>query len=72
MEVSVDDDTGDEHFGQVWDYRHDPDGICFGVTCNKEAIENSNRIDDEWETKRGTRMDQLGYMIQPNKEMKCL
>ena len=30
LEVFLDEDTGEERLGGVWDYRDDPEGMCFG------------------------------------------
>ena len=34
LEVTIDDDTGEEHISSIWDYRHDPEGMLYG----KESI----------------------------------
>ncbi len=31
LEVVIDDDTGNESFGGVWNYREDPEGISYGI-----------------------------------------
>ena len=41
LEVIIDDDTGEEKLGGVWDYRDDPEGMFFGAgVINDEKIIN--------------------------------
>lgn len=64
LEVVGDDETGEiTGFGQVWDYRDDPEGMTFapGVIDGKKA----QRIERERSKLAVTRHDLLGFEIQP-------
>ena len=67
LEVMIDEETGDEVFGKVWDYRDDPEGIVFNDEFthlnDKRAI--AQRIAFERNKKSATRKELLGYTIQP-------
>lgn len=62
LEVLIDDD-GTERFGQVWDYRDDPEGMRFadGVIDSTMA----DRVDGEWREKAQSRDRLLGWAVQP-------
>ncbi len=62
IEVIVEDD-GTERFGRVWDCRDDPEGIIFGpgMIDRTKAL----RIEREKQNKSISRIDKLGYHIQP-------
>lgn len=62
LEVKVEKD-GSESFGEVWDYRDDPEGMIYGsgmIDGNK-----AQRIRTEQEAKCNSRIKLLGYDIQP-------
>lgn len=63
LEVIVDEDTGEEHFGGVWDYRDDLEGIRFakGAGSRKKAL----AIRGEMDKAKSNRIQTLGYFIQP-------
>jgi hypothetical protein len=63
LEVVVEDD-GSEYLGGVWDYRDDPEGMCFG-DFNEGCVANAERIRDEFNAKAMTRKTSLGYVVQP-------
>lgn len=65
IEVNRDFD-GNEHFGGVWDYRDDPEGMIFGPGMINP--EHAKRIEDEYLAKRGVRRDRFGSDIQPVEE----
>lgn len=52
-------------FGEVWDYRHDPEGMVFadGVIDPEKA----DRIQKEFRHRANARVQRLGYQIQPPK-----
>jgi len=61
LEIVVDDETGTESLGGIWDYRDDPEGIRYDeVDAQKaEKIEVLQRV------RAGIRYAALGYVIQP-------
>lgn len=54
-------------FGDIWDYRDDPEGIIFGdeVSRDEEFKQKAETIDKMLEEKRATREKNLGWHIQP-------
>jgi hypothetical protein len=62
LEVVVDDD-GTERLGGVWDYRDDPEGIYYAG--DMPDAEKAERIRDEQDKHHATRLDALGYIMQP-------
>lgn len=62
LEVVIDKD-GSERFGEVWDSRDDPEGFIYGPGIID--TEKANRISHERITMHTTRLDSLGYTIQP-------
>lgn len=64
LEVNVDEKTGEETLGGIWDYREDPEGIYFdgGYGLDREKCE---RVAQEQIAKSLTRWKALGYLIQP-------
>lgn len=63
LEVSINKEDGTVTFGEVWDYRDDPDGMRFadGMIDGEKA----KRIERERSKLAVTRYDILGYEIQP-------
>jgi len=61
LEVVVEDD-GTERLGSVWDYRDDPEGIYFE---RHDLAEKAKRIADMESARVQSRMDALGYFVQP-------
>lgn len=62
IEVVVAED-GSESFGEVWDYRDDPEGMVFGPGLIDPV--KAERIEWEGKLKGFTRALRLGYIIQP-------
>jgi len=64
MEVVLDDETGEERFGGVWDLRDRPEGFIFadGVI----DAEKAERIVGERVKKNMTRREVLGFDVQPS------
>lgn len=54
---------GTETFGEVWDYRDDPEGMLFGP--DMIDADNAARIEEETARKKTSRIHLLGYAIQP-------
>lgn len=65
LEVNLDFD-GNEHFGEVWDSRDDPEGMMYGP--NMIDPEKARRIEIEFLEKGDVRQAQLGFHIQPMEE----
>ena len=77
LEIIIDDHTDnngqavqDVSFGQVWDYRDDPEGMEFWLDNGDGGLDvkamraKAQRIADEQADKARTRMERLGYVIQ--------
>lgn len=64
LEVSVDDETGEEQLGGVWDEREDPEGIVYGDDLlNPEKAE---RVCQELLARREERKKHTGgWVVQP-------
>jgi len=62
LEVIVDDETGEEKLGGIWDYRDDPDGILF----SKEHFptEKIKKAREFIKQKHEQRMKTLGFIYQ--------
>lgn len=70
LEVKVDEETGDEIFGEVWDSRDDPEGIVFGMKdSDEERIQrfkiHAKYVDTEREKRVKVRKEGLGFVIEP-------
>lgn len=65
LEVIVNED-GTESFGQVWDYREDPDGMRFHDST--ELDKNADSVKKMFEEKRVFREKNFGYHVQPPKK----
>ena len=64
LEVAIDEETGKEVLGGVWDFRDDPEGMAFadGVIDPDKA----KHVKDLKASKTKTRYTSLGYVIQPS------
>ena len=59
-------DNGTEHFGEVWDYRDDEEGMWFDESLiDDEFKERAKRIEQEIIMHGQARMEKLGYVVQP-------
>lgn len=62
LEVIVDDNTGEERLGGVWDHRDDPEGIMFSPLCiNQSKIDRVNALRD---SKAEARIKIMGEVVQ--------
>lgn len=61
-------EDGSESFGELWDYRSDPEGLIFG----SEAIskEKADWVEQMLKAKEDVRKSRFGWHIQPVKEDK--
>lgn len=63
LEVIVNDETGEETLGGVWDFRDDPEGLRFAKgEIDPAKVERVARLRDE---KVRDRIAKLGFAIQP-------
>ena len=69
LEVIIDEKTGEEKLGGLWDYRDDPEGIAFGedITNKPDYKNKANFIDNELRKRKKIRIKSLGFFIQPVK-----
>lgn len=65
LSVTVNDD-GTEQLHGVWDYRDDPEGICYSPGV--ELAEHASNMNDRWVAREIERRAALGYMVQPAEE----
>ena len=67
LEVIIDDETGEEKFGGVWDYRNDPEGVIYAcdIVLDPEFKNKAQKIAKELRLKRMSREKLLGFFIQP-------
>lgn len=63
LEVIVDNETGEVSLGGIWDYRDDPEGMCFADGMIEP--EKVARVKCQWHEKEKVRKERLGYIIQP-------
>lgn len=66
LEVVIEED-GTEKLGGIWDYREDPEGIIYGeeIVSNPRFRERAEYIEDQLRKKKATRLEKLGFFIQP-------
>lgn len=59
-------DDGTVTFGDVWDYRDDPEGLEFHESCITDQWHaNAKSVRELYEAKRAAREEGLGHHIQP-------
>ncbi|KKK49671.1 hypothetical protein LCGC14_3132700, partial [marine sediment metagenome] len=70
IEVIVDKDTGEETLGGIWDYRDDPEGLRFAESqiSLDETSDKVRSVDQLLKSKEQSRLDNLGYIVQPVEE----
>lgn len=61
LEVVVDNETGKETLGGIWDYRDDPEGMIFDEVDEVRAKD----IQRLWDIKGEIRQAKFGWVIQP-------
>lgn len=65
LSVDVDDD-GNESFGVIWDYRNDPEGLAFADDLiDEKFLERANYLAMVFHARASSRLQELGYVIQP-------
>lgn len=60
MEYYVNPD-GSFHLGGIWDYRSDPEGMCFYEPDQDKAA----KVEEEWEKRSKIREKRFGWTVQP-------
>lgn len=67
LEVIIDEETGDECLGGIWDYRDDPEGILYPAEAlqTDEAVRKAQLVESLCDEKAKIRLDRYGYVIQP-------
>ncbi len=65
LEVIIDKENNSEHFGGIWDYRDDPEGMHYGNFPEKQNIDNAKRCEKLLIEKQTIRMKRFGWHIQP-------
>lgn len=62
LEVIIDNETGVERLGGIWDYRDDPEGITFApLNINQEKINHVKSLRD---SKEEARVKAIGGVVQ--------
>lgn len=63
----IKDESGNWSFGNVWDYRDDPEGIIYGddILNLPETKQKAGFIDNEIQIRQAARINKLGYWRQP-------
>jgi hypothetical protein len=71
LEVVIDDEAGTtESFGQVWDYRDDPEGITYGLQQsdlerNQKFANKAQYVESERQRIKESREQLLGFEVEP-------
>ena len=63
LEVIVNFDTKGQEFGEVWDYRDDPEGMAFDE--GEIDAEKAETAEAMFESKRSVREEKFGWHVQP-------
>ena len=63
LEVVVDENLHPTHFGRVWDYRDDPEGMIYD--SNLLDLEKAKCINRFARDRKPARLEAVGYWIQP-------
>lgn len=69
LEVIENLDTGEVKLGGVWDYRDDPDGMCFAE--NTIDGRKAASVCALWHKKKKARIEKFGWVIQPEEERRA-
>jgi hypothetical protein len=64
LSVEVDDETGEETLGAVWDSREDPEGIVFGGGYGADR-DKATAVDMAWRLRAAVRKERFGWVVQP-------
>lgn len=69
LEVTIDEDNGEEYISGVWDYREDKEGIYYDFKNSSDnrvikAQKKADFIDDEIEKRKNKRIEILGSLVE--------
>jgi hypothetical protein len=64
LEVTVDDETGEETLSGVWDYREDPEGMVFAEGYGLDVTKADN-VDNDIRAHEDARFKLFGAIVQP-------
>lgn len=65
LSINLDDDGNPIGFGEVWDYRDDPEGIIFGSLDNDKTREKAKKVEEQAKKLETTRIQKFGWRVQP-------
>jgi hypothetical protein len=65
LEVIINDETGEETLGGIWDYRDDPEGMFFNDLSKDLNYEKAYNVEKEKIKKGKYRHNKYGFGIQP-------
>lgn len=67
LEVIIDEKSGVERLGGIWDYRDDPEGLFYptGVLETDEAVRKAHVVKSLRDMKATIRSEQHGHVVQP-------
>jgi len=70
LEVVIDDETGKERLGGIWDFRDAPEGVLFEdeLLEEGEAKEKADYVAKLREEKAKIRQEKFGFVVQPIKD----
>jgi hypothetical protein len=74
IEVVINDETGKESFGEIWDCREDPEGITYGlqkstIERNKKFSTKAEFVESERIRINKSREQLLGFDVEPITEI---
>lgn len=64
LSVETDEDGNVTGICGVWDYREDPEGMCFGNGYGDDP-EKASKVQAVWDEHASYRQEHLGYVVQP-------
>ena len=75
LEVVVDEETGEEKLGGIWDYRNDPEGIIYDIAnSDEERIkafnDKANYVENHINKMIRTRIEKIGYGVEQIPQLK--
>ena len=68
LEVIIDEETGEETLGGIWDFREDLEGIWFGPLTEdrfEEFEKKASIVKQAFDNRFFKRYNRLGFMVQP-------
>jgi hypothetical protein len=70
LEVTVDDKTGEEALGRIWDCRDDPEGVLYALQNSEQErivkfLEKRAKVQAIMDVKKDERQRNLGFFVEP-------